>query len=68
MPIAGAIFPTAAVGPAVLPLMIFHQIQLMVCAALAARYAARRDNATADGQGAGSQTEPSPATGAQGLT
>jgi sodium/bile acid cotransporter 7 len=27
----------------VLPLMIFHQMQLMVCAALARRYAARFD-------------------------
>jgi sodium/bile acid cotransporter 7 len=40
VPMAGAIFPTALVGPAVMPLMIFHQLQLMVCAALAARYAA----------------------------
>lgn len=45
VPIAGAIFPTALVGPIVLPLMIFHQIQLMVCATLAARYAARRAEA-----------------------
>jgi len=28
-------------GLVVLPLMLFHQIQLMVCAALARRYAAR---------------------------
>lgn len=47
VPIAGAIFPTALVGPAVLPLMIFHQIQLMVCSTLAARYAAGIANARA---------------------
>jgi sodium/bile acid cotransporter 7 len=41
VPMAGAIFPTALVGPVVLPLMIFHQIQLMMCSVLAARYAAR---------------------------
>ena len=29
------------VGLVVLPLMLFHQIQLMVCAALARRWAAR---------------------------
>lgn len=31
----------------VLPLMLFHQIQLMVCAVLAQRYARRRDDAAA---------------------
>ena len=30
-----------AVGPIVLPLMLFHQMQLMVCAVLAQRYARR---------------------------
>ena len=37
---AGVLFPLAQVGMIVLPLMLFHQIQLMVCAALAKRYAA----------------------------
>ncbi|QCR36146.1 bile acid:sodium symporter family protein [Nissabacter sp. SGAir0207] len=41
IPMANVLFPTAAVGAMVLPLMIFHQIQLMVCAVLAARYARR---------------------------
>jgi sodium/bile acid cotransporter 7 len=40
-PIAAILFPSHMVGIVVLPLMIFHQIQLMVCAALAKRYAAR---------------------------
>ena len=35
---AKVIFSSHAVGPAVLPLMLFHQIQLMVCAALAQRW------------------------------
>lgn len=42
IPMANVLFPAAAVGAMVLPLMIFHQIQLMVCAALAQRYAARQ--------------------------
>ncbi len=41
VPMAGILFPPAAVGLMVLPLMIFHQIQLMACAILAQRWAAR---------------------------
>lgn len=41
LPMAKVLFPgSSALGATVLPLMIFHQIQLMVCAALANRYAA----------------------------
>lgn len=43
VPIAGVLFPAAAVGPIILPLMLFHQIQLMVCALLARHYAAQAD-------------------------
>lgn len=39
VPIAGVLFPAAQVGPIILPVMIFHQIQLLVCAHLAQRYA-----------------------------
>jgi sodium/bile acid cotransporter 7 len=39
VPMAGVLFPLAQVGMAVLPLMLFHQIQLLACAALARRYA-----------------------------
>ncbi len=39
VPMAGVLFPTALVGQVVLPLMIFHQIQLFACALLARRYA-----------------------------
>lgn len=42
VPMAGALFPAAEVGLVILPLMLFHQLQLIVCTALAARYA-RRD-------------------------
>lgn len=38
IPMANILFPTAMIGMMVLPLMIFHQIQLMVCAVLARRY------------------------------
>jgi solute carrier family 10 (sodium/bile acid cotransporter), member 7 len=39
VPMAGVLFPAAQVGAIILPLMLFHQIQLMVCAFLARRYA-----------------------------
>ncbi|MFO0582558.1 MAG: bile acid:sodium symporter family protein [Anaeromyxobacter sp.] len=39
VPMANVLFPPAVVGPMVLPLMLFHQIQLMVCAVLARRWA-----------------------------
>ena len=42
---AKVIFASHAVGPAVLPLMLFHQIQLMVCAALAQRWGRRAERA-----------------------
>ena len=38
VPMAGALFAPAHVGLIVLPLMIFHQLQLFVCAALAGRF------------------------------
>lgn len=38
LPMAAVIFGGANVGLLILPLMIFHQIQLMICAWLAARY------------------------------
>jgi sodium/bile acid cotransporter 7 len=40
VPMAGVLFPAAAVGLMIVPLMLFHQMQLMVCAFLARRYAA----------------------------
>lgn len=41
IPMANVLFPATAVGLMVLPLMIFHQIQLMVCAVMASHYARR---------------------------
>ena len=41
--IAKVIFASHAVGATILPLMIFHQIQLMVCAALAPRWGRRAE-------------------------
>ena len=38
---AKVLFPPAVAGPMVLPLLVFHQLQLMVCAVLAARYSRR---------------------------
>ena len=41
VPMARVLFAPSAVGAAVLPVMIFHQMQLMVCAWLAKRYGSR---------------------------
>lgn len=43
IPMASILFPAASVGMIVLPLMIFHQIQLMVCSYLAMKYAKNRN-------------------------
>ncbi|VCU72262.1 hypothetical protein PIGHUM_04361 [Pigmentiphaga humi] len=43
IPMAKVLLSSSAAGAIVLPLMIFHQMQLMVCAVLANRYAARPD-------------------------
>jgi sodium/bile acid cotransporter 7 len=43
VPIAGALFPAAAVGALILPLIIFHQLQLFACAVIAQRYARQSD-------------------------
>ena len=41
IPMAHVLFAASTVGAIVLPLMLFHQMQLMVCAVLAQRYARR---------------------------
>ena len=43
VPMAKVLFVSHAVGAIVLPLMVFHQMQLMVCAVLAQRYARRAE-------------------------
>ncbi|OFJ48854.1 bile acid:sodium symporter [Janthinobacterium lividum] len=42
VPMAKVLFATHSLGMVILPLMLFHQIQLMICAVIAQRYA-RRD-------------------------
>ena len=48
-PIAAALLTPAVAGVAMIPLMIFHQIQLMACAAIAQRYAQRPDTEAQSG-------------------
>lgn len=43
VPMASILFPAATVGFIVLPIMLFHQLQLMACAVIAQRYGARAD-------------------------
>jgi len=40
VPMASVLFPSATVGMVVLPLILYHQIQLFVCAILARRFSA----------------------------
>jgi sodium/bile acid cotransporter 7 len=42
VPMAKVLFAPGALGMVILPVMLFHQIQLMVCAVLAARWAQRK--------------------------
>ena len=49
VPMAKVLFPSEAAGAIVLPLMVFHQMQLMVCAVLAQRYARRPQAAAPQG-------------------
>ncbi|MFV3077021.1 bile acid:sodium symporter family protein [Niveispirillum fermenti] len=44
LPMASILFAGPQVGIVVLPLMLFHQLQLIVCAILARHYATRRDD------------------------
>lgn len=48
VPMAGALFPSAQVGLIVLPLIIFHQLQLFVCAALAGYFRRQGERLAAD--------------------
>jgi sodium/bile acid cotransporter 7 len=43
VPMAGVLFPAAQVGVILLPVMLFHQIQLIACAVIARRYAEGAD-------------------------
>lgn len=44
VPMLKVLVPASLMGPYILPLMIFHQIQLMVCAFLAAKLGERQNN------------------------
>lgn len=44
MPMANVLFSAGTVGAIALPMIIFHQMQLIVCAVLARRYARRADD------------------------
>jgi sodium/bile acid cotransporter 7 len=60
IPMAKVIFASHAVGAVVLPLMLFHQIQLMTCAVLAQRWGARDTSGeqASRPEGAGAQVQP----------
>ncbi len=45
LPMANVLFAGAPIGLLMLPLMVFHQAQLMACASLAGRYARRPETA-----------------------
>jgi sodium/bile acid cotransporter 7 len=46
VPMAKVLFSSGTVGMMVLPLILFHQIQLVVCAVMAQRYSKREDDVT----------------------
>jgi sodium/bile acid cotransporter 7 len=46
LPLASVLLPAATAGVMIVPLMMFHQMQLIVCAWLARRYGERRGAAT----------------------
>jgi len=54
VPMAQVLFVGSGIGAMILPLMLFHQIQLMVCAVLAQRYASRKEEV--EGEAASSST------------
>ena len=45
VPIAGVLFPPETVGFMLLPVMIYHQLQLIICAWISQRYARKADSA-----------------------
>ncbi len=47
VPMAGVLFPAAQVGVILLPVMLFHQLQLIACAVIARRYAESAPSDTA---------------------
>jgi sodium/bile acid cotransporter 7 len=60
LPMALVLFPAATVGLTMLPLMIFHQIQLVVCAVIASRLARDADETSS---APSASTVPAPEAG-----
>jgi solute carrier family 10 (sodium/bile acid cotransporter), member 7 len=58
LPMGSVLFPGPQLGLIVLPLMLFHQLQLIVCAILARRYAMRPEKAV-DPAGSGGEESSS---------
>lgn len=54
LPIALVFFPAATVGLIMLPLMIYHQVQLVVCAVIASRLGRKAEEQSAVGEEANS--------------
>jgi sodium/bile acid cotransporter 7 len=52
VPMAGTLFPPAVLGPVILPLMLFHQVQLIACAFIARKLSADAEKAEALAQNA----------------
>lgn len=48
VPMATVLLPAAAIGPVVVPIVLFHQIQLMACSEIARRWGAAPDAPAAD--------------------
>jgi sodium/bile acid cotransporter 7 len=53
VPMANVLFPAASVGLIVLPLMLYHQIQLFVCAVLARRLSHWQERERAEARAVG---------------
>lgn len=62
VPMANALFSAASVGPLLLPIMIYHPLQLVVCAWLARRYAAASVTIHPSMDAAPPTGEPAPST------
>ncbi|WP_353228501.1 bile acid:sodium symporter family protein [Novosphingobium sp.] len=68
VPMAAALFAPATVGMVVLPLMIFHQLQLFACAALAGRFSRQANLAEAVSRIPQGSEQAAEAAAARGFT
>lgn len=58
LPIASLLFPGPQLSLVLLPLMLFHQIELIICAILARRYGAKADRHDTSGVGSSEAAAP----------